>query len=304
MNWPIKYGSYPNLGTIGIPDDAISSVKIAPFTRVILYTDTGLRGQQLVLDGPAQIPDLARVTDSGGNWDDRTSSLAVISTPPTPQQISSCCLGTATSYDCGQYVAGSQVCTEALRGYCTGTNSVGGKVGAPNMNLPTCQSWCKLNPTICDSAAIDYCSTPQGSITQLGGPGGSGTAFCSCLNSPAVSKNIINPKCADRKCIDTGYLTTNMQQANCPNIIDCSIQANLANSGVEIARSVAIDQSCGNAPGATTTSTTNTPTPTNTTSPNTVTILVFLAVFILLVVLGYFGYTWYTRNHSRVSTRK
>ena len=240
MNWPTKYGTYLTMSQAGIPDDAVSSIKIAPFTRVVLYTDTNLRGMKLTLDGPAIIPDLSKITDSGGNWDDRTSSFSVSAVPPTPAQISSCCLGTGTGVlNCGPYVAGSAVCAEALRGYCTGKDSTGATVGPSNMGVPACQSWCRANPAICDKAAGDYCATT-----------GMGTPFCTCLNSPAATRGLINPKCVDRACIDTGYLSTNMQQANCPNVINCTIQANLANSGVEIAKSVSIEQNCGNGNGS------------------------------------------------------
>lgn len=280
------------MGAIGIPDDAISSVKISPFVRVILYTDASFRGQSISLTGPRLIPDLSSLTDSGGNWDDRASSLQVISVPPTQDQIASCCLGVSggSSTDCGKYVAGSLVCTEALRGYCTGTNSQGQVIGTPNMDVPACQSWCKLNPTICDKAAIDYCAGA-----------GTGTPFCTCINSPATTKGLINPKCADRSCISTGYLTTNMQQANCPNIINCTIQANLANSGVEISKTVPIEQNCGN----TNTSGTNVGSNPSSTSISTIpgnassgismssgmiALILFIVFLFVVILLGYFAY--------------
>jgi hypothetical protein len=235
--WPLNYAYIAQLSSAGIPNDAISSIKVAPFTTVILYSDSSFGGTSKIIHGPANIPKLGDFSDSGGNWDDRTSSLKVLRTLPTPTELITCCSGSAagsTGSTCGQYVAGSSACTSAMLGYCVGVDALGAAVGPNHLDQPPCQSWCKQNPTLCDTAVLSYC---RGA--------GSSTPFCSCINSPATTRGLINPKCVDATCIEQGYLTANMMQSNCPNVVNCSIKTDLTNYGVSLAPYVPVEQNCG-----------------------------------------------------------
>jgi len=243
IQWPLNSANISDLSTAGISDNSVSSIKIAPFTKVTMYSDKGFAGTNKVFVGPANIPDLNAVKDSSGDWNDRMSSIKVSQFDPTPEELAKCCSGTAAETDsvaCGPYTPGSQACTSSLMRYCTGTDMLGTSVGPGHLDQPACQSWCKRNPEYCDAAVIAYCKGA-----------GSGTPFCSCLNSPATTRGLINPKCVDIDCIAQGYLTANMAQSNCPDVVNCSVVADLSNSGVSLASSSPIVQNCGNNEGAT-----------------------------------------------------
>ena len=115
------------------------------------------------------------------------------------------------------------------------------------MKDPACQAWCRENTTKCDSAVIAYCDLNPDD------------AYCACLKSPANTKGIINPRCVDRKCLTTGYMTTGMLQTQCPSMVDCSIQATLNNSGVILSNQIPIQQNCGTPTTPTTPNTSNPP---------------------------------------------
>jgi hypothetical protein len=104
-----------------------------------------------------------------------------------------------------------------------------------------------------------------------------------------------------------------MQQANCPNVINCTIQANLANSGVEIAKSVSIEQNCGNGGavnsdgtivngsvnGATNNGGVSTTTGTSTTLLSSGAILGLILFVGLLAVILIFGYIAYSESPAK-----
>jgi hypothetical protein len=102
-----------------------------------------------------------------------------------------------------------------------------------NLDKEECREWCSYNKIACDDAVSNWCAT------NINDP------YCSCINSPLTDAKFgINPACNDRKCIDTGYITTNMEITNCPDVTNCEIQSQLLNSGVSLA-GVTINQECG-----------------------------------------------------------
>ncbi len=108
-----------------------------------------------------------------------------------------------------------------------------------NMDAYGCREWCsalsRKGDGTCDQAMQTWCNSHPAS------------PICTCIKSPlADPKYGINPKCNDRNCIDTGYLTSNMRSTNCPDITNCDVQTKLLNSGVQLA-GVVINQSCGKA---------------------------------------------------------
>jgi hypothetical protein len=162
---------------------------------------------------------------------------------------------------------------------CTGKNLAGLVTGTANMSLPACKQWCKNQSGTCDEAAVAYC---------LANPT---DPFCSCLSSKALTKNIVNPKCVDAACISAGYLTSNMKSTACPSIIDCSIQADLRNSGVTLVSTATIDQNCGTStnPG---TGTITAPTSGNnivSDSPDLF-ILIMVLLFLFVCIIGLMAY--------------
>lgn len=180
---------------------------------------------------------------------------------------SKCCFGDAPSVNttCGsEYTLGSKSCEQQYFARCRGAASVTDQkcvewsrirpdIADPviqsfcvnNMNTPECQAFCRRAGT-CDLAAQRYCETKPGD------------PFCACIKSPMVDPRYgINPKCNDRKCIDSGYLTSNMRATACPDITNCDIQAKLLNSGAMLS-GVTINQNCGNAANAANTATAST----------------------------------------------
>ncbi len=106
-----------------------------------------------------------------------------------------------------------------------------------HMEAPECRQWCttlsEKGDGTCDQAMQAWCNKFPQSLP------------CTCIKSPlADPKYGINPKCNDRACIDTGYLTANMRSTNCPDITNCDVQTKMLNSGVQLA-GVVINQSCG-----------------------------------------------------------
>lgn len=268
----LDYGSYPMPNNIGIPNDSISSIKVAPFTKVTLYADYNYGGSNISIYGPKEIPDLSVY---GGGFEDVTSSIIVTRMEPTIDVKMACCQGQTASYECGEYQPGTATCANVIAQYCD----------ASHMGEAQCQAWCRQNPAQCDNVAVQYCNTNPSS------------PFCTCLKSPANVKGIVNPKCVDKQCLDTGYLTSAMQNTNCPSIVDCSVKTELANSGVILSNTIPVQQNCGNTTGvtpytptpSTSTNTTTTTTPPNTqpgTQPSTTQVIaLFIQQNILIVLL-------------------
>lgn len=224
---------------VGFPNDALSSIKIAPFTKVSLYCDGAYGGCRFDYMGPMEIPDLGAV-----GFNDSMSSMQVIPLPPTIDSQIACCNGTSDAYQCGKYVPGSAACVDSMTQYCS-----------TNLSDPKCKAWCKDNTAICDQYVQTYCDSHPSD------------PYCACVKSPAKGVGGINPKCIDANCLNTGYLTTAMKNTNCPSIIDCSIQTTLANTGIIFSNTTPIQQNCGNTtvvaqPGSTVVSPPNNPTTT------------------------------------------
>lgn len=115
---------------------------------------------------------------------------------------------------------------QILQNYCT-----------THLDDPACRTWCKSiadgGDGACDAAVQEWCNSHPDD------------PYCTCIKSPLQNpKYGINPKCNDRKCIDTGYITANMRNTYCPDITNCDIQAQMANSGVQLT-GVTINQNCG-----------------------------------------------------------
>lgn len=216
----IGYGNYSNITSAGFPNDAVSSIKVAPFTKVVLYENTGFTGQSLTLYGPVDIPNLWEYKT---RFEDIASSMQVIRMEPTPETKIACCTG--GGYQCGEFAPGSGACNSFTSGFCS---------QAANIANPYCKTWCRSNTATCDPAVIAYCaSNPT-------------DPYCACLASPANTKGVINPKCADLKCLTSGYLTSSMAVANCPPIVTCEAKVVLENSGVSLSNSIPVQQNCGN----------------------------------------------------------
>lgn len=275
-----NYGIYPNLSIIGIPPGWVWSVEVAAWTQLILYSQPNYAGSQLSLHGPVSIPNLASYRIPFGGM---TQSLKVVRTEPSAAVKMACCNGTKPSYECGEYKPGTAQCTTAINNYCS-----------TNMQDKQCQAWCRSNSALCDNYVQAWCDLHPTD------------PYCACIKSPAQVKGLINPKCIDRNCLNTGYLTTTMQNTNCPSMVNCDVQVSLANSGISLANTVPIQQNCGannattgvntqtpnNTPTQTTpTGTQTTPTGTQTTitqpdtliQPNMTQILLIVLIFILII---------------------
>lgn len=117
----------------------------------------------------------------------------------------------------------------AMAGYCS-----------DKLNTQECRDWCVANPGRCDTAAKTYCST------------GGDTTFCTCLNSPVITKAGLNlsPACVDIDCRDgVGvYKSSEMASDTCPiTITECTQIQNLAAGGlIKIPKTVQ-DMECGTA---------------------------------------------------------
>lgn len=194
---------------------------------------------------------------------------------------SECCInGRSTTGACNPiYTLTSANCDDSLISYC----SQGARIAADPICLrwrdnrpssayrlmanycsndprhPECLNWCKRlaanKDGFCDSIYNSWCNVhPNDPI-------------CTCIKSPLQDPKIgLNPKCNDKKCIDTGYLTQNMINTNCPDITNCSIQPLITNSGVQVT-GINIDQKCGNNNATNDAAVTNPASPINPSSP-------------------------------------
>lgn len=220
----------------------------------------------IVIYGPMDIPDL-RFYQNG--WTDRIESIIVKEIKPTLAVKAKCCQGLSPPNECGKYVAGSLLCKDIMGEYCS-----------TNMRDAKCQSWCKSNTEICDNSVIAFCNKNP---TH---------PYCTCIKSPAQTKGLVNPKCVDAKCLNTGYLTTAMKNTNCPNIVDCSIVNTLNNTGVILNYQVPIQQNCGGKDSIRAPITQPPPIPagpkigtSDNIELNTDTILLFLIIFIVFIAV-------------------
>jgi len=229
----LDYRTYWNIIQTGLPNDSISSLKVGAFTKVVLYDDISLQGQSITVMGPREIPSLSNYP---GSMNDRISSIQVIRVEPDIVTKMQCCQGIQTGLSCGEFSAeNGAICNNVMTEYC-----------ATRMGEPVCQSWCKAHPAQCDSMVLTYCAAhPE-------------DPYCACVNSPAAVSGAINPKCVDRKCLNTGYLTSAMIGSNCPNIVTCEVKNYLTNSGVILSNTIPVQQNCGGAGAQVPTNTTTT----------------------------------------------
>jgi hypothetical protein len=208
--------AFSTMQALGLPNDSISSIRVAAFTQVTLYADNNYSGSTLFISGPADIPDFQNYS---GGFNDRASSIIVAKVNPSNEIKVSCCTGTRSAYTCGDYAPGSPTCEAAMRSYCT----------ADNISDSRCKTWCRTND--CDDAVNQYCAANPSD------------PYCACIKSKAT--NYANPKCVDKACLDSGYLTTSMRSTACPTVITCEVKNQLTNSGVILSNTVPIQQNCG-----------------------------------------------------------
>lgn len=130
-----------------------------------------------------------------------------------------CAIGTRSS-NCYDITPGSSNATSYMANYCSQQSNVGSA---------ECKIWCKQYPQFCDAAVANYC------VTNPNDP------YCSCINSPA--KGIA--KCVDSACLNSGYIPTNMANTACPDVVTCTVQANMANAGKSLVQTIPVEQNCG-----------------------------------------------------------
>jgi hypothetical protein len=69
---------------------------------------------------------------------------------------------------------------------------------------------------------------------------------CSCINFYTRNPSLgVNPKCVDSTCATRGYITQNIENNRCPTIINCTMQNQMANSGIKITPIIKLEQNCG-----------------------------------------------------------
>lgn len=211
----IQYGDYSDVRLTGAYANTMSSIKIAEWTKVELYSEYNFGGTKIMLVGPYANPLVTNIS-----FNDKLRSIKVIYTVPTIAQQVSCCRGQSDSF-CGKYLPGSAACDDTNMNYC------------PNVMDSQCRSWCDKNPALCDNMVIAWCNKNPTD------------PYCACIKSPAGSKLAVNPKCFDLNCIKTGYQTTSMRSINCPSIVSCEMQVSVANSGTQLGTYIPLEQNCG-----------------------------------------------------------
>lgn len=135
-----------------------------------------------------------------------------------------------------------------------------------------CVAFCANNNGLCDRGMARYCMRTDNKDKDI----------CNCINSPASK---YNPRCIDSKCIRGGYMTSNMLQGTCPDVIDCSVYNNIKNSGGTVEMPDAhIEQRCGNKDDGTGSGTGTGTTPMEPT-PNPMMDMIVGNIWIVLVVV-------------------
>jgi hypothetical protein len=128
----------------------------------------------------------------------------------------------------------NSLCYKQRKGYC---NRAGDHVE------DKCVDFFKDKNGEADDVMRRYCANPKNKDQPA----------CNCLNSPVMSVDggKYNPLCIDPKCINGGYVTTNMTARDCPNIVDCRTQLAIEEVGGSVdLTNVRIDQNCGNTSAA------------------------------------------------------
>lgn len=170
-----------------------------------------------------------------------------------------CCLDTVPSNrSCNKslYYRGSPACDSVMKSYC----QQGDKVHTD----AKCKEWCTLRPDACRETKAAYCTKHLDmrecrdwcNRDENAGACAAGVQdfcdvhptdpYCSCLKSVILNIDAgVNPKCVDQDCLMSGWLSQNMRNANCPNIINCDLKLAVENSGVSFATSVPVEQNCG-----------------------------------------------------------
>lgn len=103
-----------------------------------------------------------------------------------------------------------------------------------------CRDWCRANPGQCDNGSQEYCAL-DANINST---------YCGCITSPSKK---YNPKCVDAFCISGvddsgigGYVTASQNSTGqCPNIIDCQTNIDLASAGRTTAGNITVSNNCG-----------------------------------------------------------
>lgn len=214
---------------LDFPNDQLSSFKIAADTEVYMYADKDYGGAVYHFYGPM-------VREKATDWpNDQISSFKVRPLGLSDEEKVSCYTGDNVPLldRCGSWAKNGALNEGFMRNYCA---SPAAAISGTCVSR-ACQKWCDEHRGECDQTMIQFCDANPGN------------PLCTCIKSPAQTKLIGNPLCFDQKCQTTGYATKNMKESPCPSYIDCSIQANLINSGVSISQGMNIDQNCGNVAG-------------------------------------------------------
>lgn len=149
-----------------------------------------------------------------------------------------------------------------------------------------CKKYCVKNPGECDIISREYCELDDADET-----------YCSCLLAELPSGEVktteryLAPRCYNAKCMRMGYQTKQMNEAECPDIINCEIQADMTNNGITLRNNVELEQNCGDM-GLSKKEKLNE-------SSGGFVFWVILIVFIILVAVSIIGYWFITRNVAK-----
>lgn len=108
-----KAGSVAKCSDVGIPNDEISSLKVARYVTVTLYQHDTFTGETRTYTGPAEI-------DISNTWNDKMTSFRIVYTPPTMEFKVRCCKGLENREACEQYWVNdpSFSCDGIMADYC------------------------------------------------------------------------------------------------------------------------------------------------------------------------------------------
>jgi len=135
----------PGVSQVNISAGSITSLKIQPFSRLIIYNRANYEGLGLLLFGPLEIPDLAKYN---ANFNKNILSYKLINIIPHADITYQCCQGDLDKSYCGEYVPNGAVC-EGIPSPCN---------LASRLDRPECQAWCTANPTKCLTQKQLYCT--------------------------------------------------------------------------------------------------------------------------------------------------
>lgn len=210
---------------------------------------------------------------------DNTNSLSLSLINPNQVRFD-CCTSAKSGPLCGTLYSdtGSTLCKGLVANAC-----------ALDVSSAYCQNYALSNPGTCDVAAAAYCKkNPTAS-------------FCNCINSKVVAMPGSNaPNCLDAQCLKSGYVTSAMKNTKCPDIVNCTVQAQILSSGVTLNAGIPVTQNCGN------NTTTTTTTPVTVVPPaqipastvGTISSTYYIYLFIIFIVAIFLGIGLFTSGKS------